>query len=192
LIDVTDGDYMRKKFQPRSWEWIDKRYFVCRERSLSKNRERLISREVITHVRKGVIADQFYAERLYTQTSLKNLFNQADYSEIAFHTEMITDSKRNQNLGMMERRIIIAGRAEKEWTPVKRTVKGSKTIFVILGDPRKIDRVKPEANFDRTVPDGKGYQCRYYWKSPRILYRSPRYCRRLFRTASRLAPDLWL
>src|SRR3990172_2517918 len=29
LIDITDGDYMREAFEPRSWEWIDKNYFVC-------------------------------------------------------------------------------------------------------------------------------------------------------------------
>ena len=62
LIDITDGNYMREHYQRRSWEWIDKNYFVCRERSLSENRERLVSREVITHVTKGVIADQFYAD----------------------------------------------------------------------------------------------------------------------------------
>ena len=35
LIDFTDGDYLRQNFEARSWEWIDKHYFVCRERSLS-------------------------------------------------------------------------------------------------------------------------------------------------------------
>ena len=34
LIDITDGEYMRKNFQTRSWEWIDNQYFVCRERSI--------------------------------------------------------------------------------------------------------------------------------------------------------------
>ena len=34
LIDITDGDHMRASFEPRSWEWIDRNYFVCRERSL--------------------------------------------------------------------------------------------------------------------------------------------------------------
>jgi D-alanine-D-alanine ligase len=67
LLDLTDGDFMRHHYDPRSWEWIDKNYFVCRERSISDDAARLISREVITHVRKGVVSDQFYAERLYTE-----------------------------------------------------------------------------------------------------------------------------
>jgi len=53
LVDVTDGDNMRATFEARSWEWIDKTYFVCRERSISSDNQRLVSREVITHVKKG-------------------------------------------------------------------------------------------------------------------------------------------
>ena len=73
LIEVTDGDYLRNSFQTRSWEWMDKKHFVCRERSLSLDKQRLISREVITHTEKGVIADQFYAERLYSKENLTRI-----------------------------------------------------------------------------------------------------------------------
>jgi Methylase involved in ubiquinone/menaquinone biosynthesis len=52
LIDVADGEYLRNNFQPRSWEWIDKKYFVCRERTLSVDKQSLISREIVTHVEK--------------------------------------------------------------------------------------------------------------------------------------------
>jgi len=72
LLDVADGEFLRENFKARSWEWIDKKLFVCRERSLSADRQRLISREVITDVAKGVIADQFYAERLFKKSGLGN------------------------------------------------------------------------------------------------------------------------
>ncbi|MFH1006051.1 MAG: methyltransferase domain-containing protein [Candidatus Latescibacterota bacterium] len=148
LIDVTDGNYMREHFQPRSWEWIDNKYFVCRERSLSKNQERLISREVITHVKKGVIADQFYAERLYTHQSLSDLLRQANFEDVTLHTEVITDSKRNQDLGMMARRIIVSAIAQKEWTPVKKKEKVASTVAILMGDPSKGDVIKPRSTFD--------------------------------------------
>ena len=148
LIDITDGNYMRENFQPRSWEWIDKRYFVCRERSLSENRDRLISREVITHVKKGIIADQFYAERLYTQESLRDLLKRANFEKFTYHTDVITDSKRKQDLGMMEKRIIVSAIAKKEWTSVKKSTSAIKNVIVLMGDPRKPDVVKPDANFD--------------------------------------------
>ena len=73
VLDITDGAYMADHFERRSWEWIDEHHFVCRERSLSADRERLISREVIVHDEMGVIADQFYAERLYTRESIGKL-----------------------------------------------------------------------------------------------------------------------
>ena len=68
---ATDGDWLRGHFEPRSWEWIDENQFVCRERSLSEDGGRLISREVVVHAEKGVIADQFYAERLYGKAEIR-------------------------------------------------------------------------------------------------------------------------
>ena len=149
LIDVADGKYLKTHFQPRSWEWIDKKYFVCRERSLSLDQQRLISREVITHVEKGVVADQFYAERLYNRETLVRLLEEAGFSDINFPGEIEPDSKRNQDLGMMEKRIIVTAVVRKEWTPVKRKKKEEiKNVVVILGDPAKPDLLKPSSVFD--------------------------------------------
>jgi len=61
VLDITDGAYMAEHFDRRSWEWIDEHHFVNRERTISADRERLISREVIVNDETGVIADQFYA-----------------------------------------------------------------------------------------------------------------------------------
>ncbi|MGW8324424.1 MAG: methyltransferase domain-containing protein, partial [Desulfobacterales bacterium] len=150
LLDVTDGEYVKEKFQARSWEWISKKLFVCRERSLSADRQRLISREVVTDVTKGVIADQFYAERLYTKENLLTLFKEAGFSDVVVHGEIATDSARNQDLGMMEKRILLTGRVKKEWTPVKRKSQktAKKKIVVLFGDPNKPDPLKPCAVFD--------------------------------------------
>jgi D-alanine-D-alanine ligase len=150
LLDVTDGEYLREKFQARSWEWIDKRLFVCRERSLSADRQRLISREVVTDVTKGVIADQFYAERLYTKDDLLTLLKEAGFSDGVIHAEIATDSVRNQDLGMMEKRIVVTGKVKKEWSPAKRRPQktAKKKITVLFGDPNKPDLLKPCAVFD--------------------------------------------
>jgi D-alanine-D-alanine ligase len=147
LIDVTDGEYMRKHFEPRSWEWIDKNYFVCRERSLSKNSEQLISREVITHITKGVIADQFYAERLYSPEIISTIFSAVGFTSVQQHSTLTSASKRNQDLGMMARRIIMTAVIEKQWSVKKKSSKAQK-VMVLLGDPNKTDRVKPNAQFD--------------------------------------------
>src|SRR4030042_1603907 len=82
LIDLSDGEYLKENIKARSWEWIDKKYFVCRERSLSLDKTRLISREIINNVDKGVLADQFYAERLYTQEEIIEFLKQAGFNNI--------------------------------------------------------------------------------------------------------------
>ncbi|MEI6157093.1 MAG: methyltransferase domain-containing protein [Atribacterota bacterium] len=149
LIDVADGEFLRKHFHPRSWEWIDKKYFVCRERSLSVDNQRLISREIITHVDKGVIVDQFYGERLYTEDDLTQLLKAAGFDEIIFQGKISTDSQRNQDLGMMEQRHIVTSRVKKEWTPTRRRIKPvSRNVIVVFGDPNHPDLLKPSSIFD--------------------------------------------
>jgi len=149
LIDVADGGYLKENYQPRSWEWINKKLFVCRERSLSLDEQRLISREVITNVEKGVIADQFYAERLYSKESLPHILKIAGFNDVIFHNEFSPDSERNQDLGMMERRLIVTSVVRKEWTSLtKKPREEIKNIAVILGDPSKPDPLKPFSIFD--------------------------------------------
>jgi len=150
LLDVADGKYLKERFQPRSWEWINKKLFVCRERSLSTDKNQLISREVITHVEKGVIADQFYAERLYQKSDLLRLLEEVGFSNIDFQGEIVTDSLRNQDLGMMEKRIIVTCQTKKSWTKRKIQSKEDtpKNIVVLFGDPNKPDLLKPNDVFD--------------------------------------------
>jgi len=149
LIDLTDGEYLKDNFQSRSWEWIDKNYFVCRERSLSLDKQRLISREVINHVNKGVLVDQFYAERLYSRKNISEFLEKLGFSDIKFHGTITPDSQRQQDLGMMERRIIVSAIVKKEWTEIKRKVSPiEKKVVVIFGDPSKPDTLKPSTFFD--------------------------------------------
>lgn len=149
LIDITDGEYIKQNFQSRSWEWIDKNFFVCRERSLSLDKQKLISREVITHVNKGVLVDQFYAERLYSKRTISELLENVGFSDVKFHGSITPDSQRDQDLGMMEKRIIVSAIVKKEWTEIKKKEKKAKrNSVVIFGDPTKPDILKPLNKFD--------------------------------------------
>jgi D-alanine-D-alanine ligase len=147
LIDFTDGDYLRRNFEARSWEWIDKHYFVCRERSLSKSGNRLISREVITHTSKGVVADQFYAERLYNEAELRDLLASTGFVPDRSN-RLSTLSKRNQDLGMMVQRIILTARSDKLQPAAVAEKKRVRNVVVALGDYRRDDSVKPGGKFD--------------------------------------------
>jgi len=105
LMDVADGDYLREHFQPRSWEWLDQRHYACRERQISPD-SCLVTREIVAETRKGVIADKFYSERLYSRQVLVNILESRSFGEITVHN-FSPNSKRNQDLGMMAQRLII-------------------------------------------------------------------------------------
>ena len=148
-LDVTDGEYMRDHYDPHSWEWIDKHRLVCRERSISLDQQRLITREIVVHNSRGVIVDQFYAERLYSQETLGKLLEKAGF--VGIHTNLTFEgqSTRNKDLGMMGHRYLLTGRTRKEWSPVRKP-RGAqpRKVTVIMGDPSMRDLLKPSEIFD--------------------------------------------
>ena len=107
LIDIADGHFLKNNYKSRSWEWIDSNHFVCRERCISSDGNKLISREVITQTDKGVIADQFYSENLYDKNTLEYLLNSTGFKNVQITSGYEVRSKRNQDLGMMENRLIL-------------------------------------------------------------------------------------
>ena len=150
VLDLTDGDYMRSNFQPRSWEWADKKLFVCRERALSSDGQRLITREIISHIDKGILADQFYSERLYSKDDIARLVRDAGFSNVQHPEGFVSASRRNQDLGMMAQRILLTCTAHKPSIPgsSRSELPALTNVVVILGDPRKKDEVKPAMIFD--------------------------------------------
>lgn len=142
VLDITDGAYMADHFERRSWEWIDEHHFVCRERSLSADRERLISREVIVHDEIGVIADQFYAERLYTRDSISKLLERCGFRNVRHHGSAESVSDRDQDLGMMARRLLLSADAPQLPARKPRGKLQRLDVTVLLGDPRLPDQVK--------------------------------------------------
>lgn len=147
LMDVTDGIFLKENFTPRSWEWIDKKHFVCRERSLTQDGTRLISREVVTNTEKGIIVDQFYAERFYSKDMLYKMLTRVGFKNIMFHGDLEVDSERNQDLGMMIKRFILTASTKKELSS-KKTHQSKKNVIVLMGDPSLNDVVKPSSKFD--------------------------------------------
>jgi D-alanine-D-alanine ligase len=148
VLDITDGAYMADNFERRSWEWIDEHHFVCRERSLAADRERLISREVIVHDEMGVIADQFYAERLYTRESIAKLMEKCGFRNIRHHGSTEALSDRDQDLGMMARRLLLSADAPQLPARKPRGKLQKIDVTVLLGDPRLPDQVKRNGTFN--------------------------------------------
>lgn len=148
IMDLVDGGWMREHFERRSWEWIDNNHFVCRERSLASDAQRLISREVVVHAERGVIADQFYAERLYDRDRILDLLQQAGFINICLHGEIKTHSDRDQDLGMMAHRLFLTATAPYKTPPVQKKGPVFSQVTVLLGDPSLPDMVKRKGQFN--------------------------------------------
>jgi D-alanine-D-alanine ligase len=148
VLDITDGGHMSESFERRSWEWIDEHHFVCRERSISADGERLISREVIVNDETGVIADQFYAERLYTRESIGKLLEKTGFRNIRHHGTAEAVSDRDQDLGMMARRILLTADAPQLPARKARGRVQKIDVTVVMGDPRLPDAVKRNGTFN--------------------------------------------
>ena len=172
VMDLMDGDWMRRHFEARSWEWVDQNHFVCRERDLAEDGDRLISREVVVHAERGVIADQFYAERLYSQQRIESLMARAGFTSIRFHQVAAPDSPRNQDLGMVEHRLFVTGEAPRRIERLPRRAGLFPEVAVLLGDPRLPDPVKRDGRWNEedaetiarlktALADIPGYRFRY-------------------------------
>jgi D-alanine-D-alanine ligase len=152
VMDLMDGEWMRRHFEPRSWEWIDRNHFVCRERSLAEDCDRLISREVVVDAERGVIADQFYAERLYSKERLEALLTGAGFAKLRFHRPGAPDSQRNQDLGMIAHRLFVTCEMPRpaRFPPPRPTLVPDVTVG--LGEPHRADPAKRNGRF--STPDG--------------------------------------
>jgi D-alanine-D-alanine ligase len=148
VLDIVDGTWMSKNFEPRSWEWIDQQHFVNRERSLAADGKRIITREVITHSEMGVIADQFYAERLYEFEEIAGVLRKLGYDDVQNAGAVKSNSTRGQDLGMMAHRLFVTCRApEKKVVPITRAER--RDVTVIFGDPSMPDKVKKGGQFNQ-------------------------------------------
>ena len=147
VLDIVNGDWMKTNFEARSWEWIDQSHFVCRERSLASDGRRIISREVVTNAEIGVITDQFYAERVYNVAEITELLEELGFTEVEHKGNILSDSDRNQDLGMMANRLFITAKAPLKIPATAPKVK-TLDLTVVMGDPRLPDTVKKNGVFN--------------------------------------------
>ena len=159
MLDLADGNWLKSHFERRSWEWIDAHHFVCRERSLASDGSRLVSREVIVHDTMGVLADQFYAKRLYTNDEIAKLLETCGYRHVRAHPPLETKSDRTQDLGMMAHRMLLTAVAPVKQKKVAARPTAKLAVTVLMGDPRLPDKVKLGGQFNpedmRTIEELK-------------------------------------
>ena len=107
LVDVTDGSIVREKFNPNAWHEIDGTIVVCRQRQLTENFIR--AREMVLCKEQGLMRDQSYAVRLYTQEMLESLLGQAGFTEISMQRGFSAHEKEG-DYGFMNHRLLLTAR----------------------------------------------------------------------------------
>lgn len=105
ILEITNGTYMKNNYKKNTWEWLDKKTLVCRERELSDDNTKLISREIIIDLDKFKIIDQFYSEYLFDINSITKILNENNF--IVQNIIPYNITSENHDEGMMGNRFLI-------------------------------------------------------------------------------------
>jgi D-alanine-D-alanine ligase len=107
LVDVTDGEAIKRNFNPETWHEIDDHIVVCRKRELKG--ETIHAREMVLNKQEGVIRDRTYAIRLYGSQTIASLLEQAGFQQVTVSTGF-SPHKSKGDYGFMNNRMIATGR----------------------------------------------------------------------------------
>ena len=148
-LDIVDGGWLRAHLVPRAWEWIDAQHLALREREITADGDRVVTREIVLHTRDGIVADQYYGQRLYSRDRICALLRDTGFGRIEFHSNLRLDGQKGRDPGQMQNRLLLTAwpRAEKsghEAAPA--LVKPA--VMVLLGDPGLPDKVKNGGRFN--------------------------------------------
>jgi D-alanine-D-alanine ligase len=111
LIDISDGDFVRKSFTPIAWHEIGEDTVVCRQRELHNGC--IHAREMAISKKNGLIRDENYSIRLYTENSIHSLLDQAGFCEINVH-KGFSAHKLKGDYGFMNNRMIAVCQKKKQ------------------------------------------------------------------------------
>ena len=106
LVDVTDGDAVRRSFNPDAWHEIDDDIVVCRQRELKE--DSIHAREVVLSKRNGLIRDQNYAIRLYGSQTLEVLLEESGFKQVRVRTGF-SPHRSKGDYGFMNNRMLATG-----------------------------------------------------------------------------------
>ena len=148
-LDLVDGGWLRSHLNPRSWEWIDAQHLAFREREITADHDRVVTREIVLHTRDGIIADQYYAQRLYSRDRICALLRDAGFGQIEFHSNLRLDAQDGRDPGAMRNRLLLTASPRAEAASRGAGAAVTKpAVMVLLGDPGLPDKVKNGGRFN--------------------------------------------
>lgn len=104
VVDVTDGEAVRKHFNPNAWHEIGDDIVVCRQREI--NASMICAREMVINKRAGVVRDRTYGMLLYEAASLEALVLDAGFSRVRLQKDF-TPYNGGGDVGFMNHRMIV-------------------------------------------------------------------------------------
>lgn len=111
-MNFLDGEWVKTNFQPQSWEWINQHSLICRERVLSLDKTRLLSRAMVFDLEQGFINERFLAFRLYSKEYFNQMLEKVGLTSIQYHKYAAIDSELDQDLGMMGNLLFLTASAD--------------------------------------------------------------------------------
>jgi D-alanine-D-alanine ligase len=107
LLDLPDREYVLKNFSPQLWHEANKDIIVCRKRRL--DRDMIFGREIVISKIEGLIRDETYCTRLYSQERISELLRSVGFSSITTQKGFVSHKKK-EDYGCMTNRIIVIAR----------------------------------------------------------------------------------
>jgi D-alanine-D-alanine ligase len=106
LLDLPSRDYILKDFASSTWHEADEDAVVCRQRKFED--DIIHSREMVISKRKGLIRDEGYCVRLYSQERITAMLTSVGFSDIQIQVDFSPHGKGGDYGCMTNRMIVIA------------------------------------------------------------------------------------
>ncbi len=104
LLDLADRENIVNNFTPMSWHEADDDIVVCRERTLEA--DLAVSREMVISKNSGLIRDETYCVRLYTEQGIAELLLSTGFSAPSVHHSS-SCHQRPGDYGFLTNRMIV-------------------------------------------------------------------------------------
>lgn len=109
LLDLPDREHVLKNSVPQAWHEANEEIVVCRQRT--RDRDVIYSREMVISKEKGLIRDETYCTRLYSEEEITTLLISAGFSSVNIRKDFVSHEKKGDYGCLTNRMIVIA---EKE------------------------------------------------------------------------------
>jgi D-alanine-D-alanine ligase len=109
LLDLPYREFVLHNIIPLSWHEADDDIVVCRQRSPGE--DIIFCREMVISKNKGLIRDETYCTRLFSQEKITTMLISAGFSSVDIQGNFVFHEKRG-DYGCMNNRMIVIARKE--------------------------------------------------------------------------------